>query len=136
MRLTSLWVAGFVVAIIGCDGSGCGAGDVCPGPILGTGEISGQLIRSDGTPVRNQQVYSACYGVGVFDGPTDEQGRFLARFLYMSGDPPEDVASGEPFVRYCRVSIEEVVLRDSIPVTFYPDEGDVVPTEVQVTLDG
>ena len=132
-----------VVALLlsGCGRGDCGAGDICPAPVLGYAQVNGRALRNDGSPVVGKQASVSCGNlVGPFSDGTDAAGNFVVRPVYAVEDtlsdpfPPRE-ADGS-FTVSCQAHLllfpDVLLLNDQLPVRFAATPSSVVPTVVEL----
>ncbi len=86
------------------DCSGTASSGLCPPPVAGQAEVTGQVLDSTGTPQRRVKVTISCPAAGVYSDRTTSAGRFRVRIPYPS---PIDTAVVHPdsagyFLTECR----------------------------------
>lgn len=151
---TPCWYAGMlpvlaVLAVIAVSLAGCGRGscggasggsDVCPPPVYGYAQVTGRLLRSDGSAVSGKLAYVACGdAVGAYSDMTDGDGHFDVRLSYAVFDTllypfPPRAADGS-FDVECTGSLSVnssvVIVKNPLVVNFAPSLAAVVPSETE-----
>jgi hypothetical protein len=146
-----VWYAGVLPALAatasilaGCGQGECGgtsgSNDVCPPPVYGYAQVTGRVLRSDGSAVVGKPAYVACGDVvGAYSDTTDDTGHFDVRLNYAVFDtllypfPPR--ATDGRFDLECTgsVSLSSTVriVVNPLVVNFAPSREAVVPTETE-----
>jgi hypothetical protein len=131
-------------SLAGCGRGACegaaGANDVCPPPVYGYAQVTGRVLRSDGTAVTGKPAYVACGDVvGAYSDVTDSGGHFDVRLHYAVADTllypfPPRAANGS-FDLECTGSLSVnssvLIVHKPLVVNFAPSQAAVVPTETE-----
>jgi hypothetical protein len=132
------------VILAGCGQGECGgtsgSNDVCPPPVYGYAQVTGRVLRSDGSPVDGKPAYVACGdAVGAYSDITDGGGHFDVRLRYAVFDTllypfPLRAVNGS-FDLACigslSVSSNVLIVKDPLIVNFAPSPEAVVPAETE-----